>query len=173
MATSNTIIWLKLRTLIFGHPLSTQNAEHAKVGVGGGVPIFGSDIISSEGYMGTVAAILVIAANTPFAGLPILLILMARDSYVPRYFKNLGDRLVYNTGIWLLLLVSLTLILIFQGDTHMMLPLYAIGVLLSFALTGIGLALHTWKTKEQRWASDFGIFSFGGVVSFLVFLVFA
>ena len=136
-----------------------------------GLIVFGRTILYYL-LMVTVAAILVIAANTPFAGLPILLSLMARDGYVPRYFKNLGDRLVYNTGIWFLLTVSVVLILVFHGDTHMMLPLYAIGVLLSFALTGIGLARHTWKEKEKRWVSDFSIFSFGGTVSFLVFLVF-
>lgn len=50
MANNNRLLWLKLRTSIFGHPLATQNAEEAKVGVLGGVPVFGSDIISSEGY---------------------------------------------------------------------------------------------------------------------------
>lgn len=122
--------------------------------------------------MGTAAAILVIAANTPFAGLPILLSLMARDGNAPRYFKNLGDRLVYSVGIWTLFLVSLVLIVIFEGDTHMMLPLYAIGVLLSFALTGFGLAKHVLKEKGKNWVSDLVVFAFGGALSFLVFLVF-
>lgn len=122
--------------------------------------------------MVTAAAILVIAANTPFAGFPILLSLMARDGSAPRYFKNLGDRLVYSVGIWALFFISIILILIFHGDTHMMLPLYAIGVLLSFSLTGMGLALHAWKEREKNWISDFAIFVFGGALSFLVFLVF-
>ncbi|HVJ50407.1 APC family permease [Desulfitobacterium sp.] len=122
--------------------------------------------------MGTAAAILVIAANTPFAGFPILLSLMARDGCAPRYFKNLGDRLVYSVGIWTLFFISIFLILIFQGDTHMMLPLYAIGVLLSFALTGTGLARHIWHEKEKNWVYDFSVFAFGGTLSFLVFLVF-
>lgn len=136
-----------------------------------GVIVFGKNILYYI-LMGTAAAILVIAANTPFAGLPILLSLMARDGYAPRYFKNLGDRLVYSVGIWTLFVVSIILIIVFHGDTHMMLPLYAIGVLLSFALTGIGLAKHTWQEKGAKWKSDFAIFSFGGIVSFLVFLVF-
>ena len=50
MANISKLFWLKLRTIIFGHPLSSQNADEAKVGVRGGVPVFGSDIISSEGY---------------------------------------------------------------------------------------------------------------------------
>jgi amino acid transporter len=120
----------------------------------------------------TAAGILIIGANTSFAGLPILLSLMAKDGNVPRYFKNLGDRLVYNVGIWALMLVSLILILTFNGNTHSMMPLYAIGVFISFTLTGIGLAKYTWINKEKNWIMDFIIFTFGGVVSFMVFLVF-
>ncbi len=122
--------------------------------------------------MGAAAAILIIASNTPFAGLPILLSLMARDGYTPRYFKNLGDRLVYSAGIWTLFLVSGLLIIVFHGDTHTMLPLYAIGVFISFTLTGTGLAKHVWQERGARWQSDFVIFCFGGIVSFLVLLVF-
>ncbi|MDQ7094503.1 APC family permease [Desulfosporosinus sp. PR] len=122
--------------------------------------------------MGTAAAILIIASSTPYAGLPILLGLMARDGYTPRYFKNLGDRLVYSVGIWTLFFVSCVLIIIFHGDTHTMLPLYAIGVFISFSLTGAGLAKNTWQEKGPKWKSDFAIFCFGGIVSFLVLLVF-
>jgi amino acid transporter len=137
-----------------------------------GMSIFGNTNIFYYILMVTAAGILIIGANTSFAGLPILLSLMAKDGNIPRYFKNLGDRLVYSMGIWSLLFISLLLILIFQGNTHSMLPLYAIGVFISFALTGIGLAKNTWQTKEGRWFSDFIIFSFGGIISFLIFLVF-
>ncbi|KJR49274.1 Amino acid permease [Desulfosporosinus sp. I2] len=122
--------------------------------------------------MATAAAILVIASSTPYAGLPILLSLIARQGYAPRYFKNLGDRLVYSVGIWTLFIVSSLLIIIFHGDTHSMLPLYAIGVFISFTLTGIGLAKHTWQERRGNWKLDFMIFSFGGIVSFLVLLIF-
>jgi len=136
-----------------------------------GLIIFGKNILYFV-LMGTAALILVIASSTPYAGLPILLSLMARDGYTPRYFKNLGDRLVYSAGIWTLFLVSSLLIVVFHGDTHTMLPLYAIGVFISFTLTGTGLAKHIWKERGEKWRSDFAIFSFGGVVSFLVLLVF-
>ena len=118
------------------------------------------------------ALILVIAANTSFAGLPILLNLMARDGYMPRYFKNLGDRLVYDKGIWLLTIIGIVLVIIFKGDTHLMIPLYAVGVLIGFALTGIGLSKHTFRVKKRNWLGDFLVFSFGGFVSTVVFLVF-
>jgi len=118
------------------------------------------------------AVILVIASNTSFAGLPILLNLMARDGYAPRYFKNLGHRLVYDKGIWLLTIIGSLLVIIFEGNTHLMIPLYAVGVLIGFALTGIGLAKRTYIVKNQNWLSDFIIFSFGGIVSAIIFMVF-
>ena len=136
-----------------------------------GLIIFGKTIPYFV-LMGTTAAILIIASSTPYAGLPILLSLMARDGYAPRYFKNLGDRLVYSAGIWTLFLVSSLLVIVFHGDTHTMIPLYAIGVFISFTLTGTGLAKHVWKERGEKWISDFAIFSFGGIVSFLVLLVF-
>ena len=136
-----------------------------------GVIVFGRTVLYYV-LMATAAAILIIAANTPFAGLPILLNLMARDGYAPRYFKNLGDRLVYSVGIWTLLVVSILLIILFHGNTQSMLPIYAIGVLLSFALTGFGLANHTWREKHGKWLSDLVVFAFGGTLSFLVFVVF-
>lgn len=136
----------------------------------GGI-IFGRTILYYV-LMATAASILIIASSTPYAGLPILLSLMARDGFAPRYFKNLGDRLVYSVGIWTLFIISSLLIIVFQGDTHTMLPLYAIGVFISFSLTGIGLAKYTWQEKGVKWKSDFAVFTFGGVVSFLVLLVF-
>jgi len=122
--------------------------------------------------MASGVTILIIASNTPFVGLPILLSLMARDGYAPRYFKNLGDRLVYSAGIWTLSIISLLLILIFRGDTHAMLPLYAMGVFVGFSLTGIGLAKHVLQVREGNWKSDLVIFSFGGVICAIVFVVF-
>ncbi|MDR3600933.1 MAG: APC family permease [Desulfosporosinus sp.] len=136
-----------------------------------GLIIFGRTLLYFV-LMGTAAAILVIASSTPYAGLPILLSLMARDGYTPRYFKNLGDRLVYSAGIWTLFIVSSLLIVVFHGDTHTMLPLYAIGVFISFTLTGTGLAKHVWQTKGAKWKSDFVVFCFGGIISFLVLIIF-
>ncbi len=136
-----------------------------------GLLVFGRSIMYYV-LMAGIAIILVIAANTPFVGLPILLSLMARDGYAPRYFKNLGDRLVYSSGIWFLSLISLLLILIFEGDTHSMLPLYAIGVFISFSLTGFGLARHCLQSKPKGYLRDLPIFLFGGLISFAVFLIF-
>ncbi|MDP4159310.1 MAG: amino acid permease, partial [Bacillota bacterium] len=136
-----------------------------------GLLIFGKTMMYYI-LMAGIALILVIAANTPFVGLPILLSLMARDGYAPRYFKNLGDRLVYSSGIWTLSIIGLLLIIVFEGDTHSMLPLYAIGVFISFSLTGLGLAKHCIESKPKGYYRDLAIFSFGGVISFLMFIIF-
>lgn len=122
--------------------------------------------------MGSAACILVIAANTPFAAMPILLSTMARDGYAPRYFKNLGDRLVFSVGIWALMIISMLLILLFKGNTHMMMPLYAIGVMISFSLISFSLARYTWQGKSGKWKSNLLIFIFGGTLSFIILLVF-
>lgn len=136
-----------------------------------GLLIFGKTMMYYI-LMAGIALILVIAANTPFVGLPILLSLMARDGYAPRYFKNRGDRLVYSAGIWTLSIIGVLLIIVFEGDTHSMLPLYAIGVFISFSLTGFGLAKHCIESKPKSYYLDLAIFSFGGVISFLMFLIF-
>lgn len=136
-----------------------------------GLIIFGKTIMYYI-LMAGIAIILVIAANTPFVGLPILLSIMARDGYAPRYFKNLGDRLVYSAGIWTLSIIGILLIILFEGDTHSMLPLYAIGVFISFSLTGFGLAKHCLESKPKGYYKDLIIFLFGGLISFLVFILF-
>jgi amino acid transporter len=136
-----------------------------------GLIVFGKTIFYYV-LMGCAASILIIASNTPFAGFPILLNLMARDTYAPRYFKNMGDRLVFNTGIWTLCLISVPFIIFFKGNTHSMLALYAIGVLLSFSFTGFGMARYVLHDKKKGWQSDLVIFLFGGLLSFFVFLIF-
>ena len=90
------------------------------------------------------AAILVLAANTSFADFPRLASLMARDRFLPQQFKNVGDRLVFSNGILLLALFSALLVWIFRGDTSRLIPLYAVGVFLSFTLSQAGMVRHWW-----------------------------
>ncbi len=94
-------------------------------------------------------AILVLAANTSFAGFPRLASILARDRFVPRQLANVGDRLVFSNGIVILGVGAFGLIFFFGGDVHSLIPLYAIGVFLSFTLAQTGLVLHWWKSSEQ------------------------
>lgn len=94
-------------------------------------------------------AILAIAANTSFAGFPLLSSIMARDQWMPRMFLSRGDRLVYQNGIIILGLTAIFLIVIFQGNTTNLIPLYAIGVYMSFTIAMLSLAVKTWRNRKQ------------------------
>ena len=93
----------------------------------------------------TTAAILILAANTAFAGFPRLASLLAKDRFLPRQLTNLGDRLVFSNGIVLLAVFSALLIWAFRGDTSRLIPLYAVGVFLSFTLSQAGMVIHFWR----------------------------
>jgi amino acid transporter len=92
--------------------------------------------------------ILILAANTAFAGFPRLSALMARDGFLPRQLTYRGSRLVYSRGIMALALLSSFLIVIFQASVTRLIPLYAIGVFLSFTLAQSGMALRWWRSGQ-------------------------
>ncbi len=94
--------------------------------------------------------ILAVAANTSFAGFPRLAAILAGDSFLPRQLKQIGDRLVFNNGILLLSLGTAILIVVFQGDTHLLIPLFAVGVFLAFTLSQAGMVVHWIRNKEWQ-----------------------
>ena len=94
------------------------------------------------------AAILVLAANTAFADFPRLSSLLARDRFLPRQFANRGDKLVFSNGIIILAVFSSILIVAFGGDTSRLIPLYAVGVFLSFTLSQAGMVKHWLKVRR-------------------------
>jgi amino acid transporter len=95
------------------------------------------------------AAILVLAANTAFADFPRLSSLLARDRFLPRQFANRGDRLVFSNGIVILAIFSGVLVIAFGGDTSRLIPLYAVGVFLSFTLSQSGMVVH-WLRERSK-----------------------
>jgi amino acid transporter len=97
------------------------------------------------------AAILIVAANTAFADFPRLSSIMARDRFLPRQLSNLGDRLVFSNGIILLAGAAGLLIIVFEGDTHALIPLYAVGVFLAFTLSQSGMVMHHIRQKKGRY----------------------
>ncbi len=96
-------------------------------------------------------AILLLAANTAFAGFPRLASILAEKKYLPKQLTSLGDRLSFSNGIVLLAVVSSILIIIFGGETHLLIPLYAVGVFSAFSLSQLGMVSHWFKKKTQRW----------------------
>jgi amino acid transporter len=94
---------------------------------------------------GTTALILILAANTSFADFPRLSSLLARDRFMPRQFATRGDKLVFSNGIIILAVFSGVLVAAFGGDTSRLIPLYAVGVFLSFTLSQVGMVRHWLK----------------------------
>jgi amino acid transporter len=95
------------------------------------------------------AAILVLAANTAFADFPRLSSLLARDRFLPRQLANRGDRLVFSNGIIILSIFSGLLVIAFGGDTSRLIPLYAVGVFLSFTLSQSGMVVHWLRERAN------------------------
>ena len=96
------------------------------------------------------AIILVMAANTAFAGFPRLAAILAQDGFLPRQFTYRGSRLVFSKGIMALALVAGLLIVVFDASVTRMIPLYAIGVFLSFTLSQVGMARRWWKSGHLQ-----------------------
>ncbi len=115
--------------------------------------------------------ILCLAANTSFADFPRLASILARDRYLPHQFANLGDRLVFSNGILALALVSSALIVIFGGTTTRLIPLYAIGVFMSFTLSQSGMVVRWWRRRGPHWQAKALINGFGALVTGVVFIV--
>ena len=118
------------------------------------------------------AAILVLAANTSFADFPRLSSLLARDRFLPRQFANRGDKLVFSNGILILAVFSGILVVIFGGDTSRLIPLYAVGVFLSFTLSQLGMVRRWYSTKAARWRKSLAINALGAAATFVVLCVF-
>ncbi len=117
--------------------------------------------------------ILVLAANTSFADFPRLSSLLARDHFVPRQFANLGERLVFSNGILVLAGFAALLLVVFGGETHALIPLYAVGVFISFTLSQSGMVRHWWHERGAGWRHRLLINGVGAVATGVVTLVIA
>jgi len=95
--------------------------------------------------------ILVVAANTSFADFPRVASILAKDGYAPRQLSSLGDRLVFSNGMLLLAGLTGLLIVVFNGDTHALIPLFAVGVFLAFTLSQAGMVVHWLRARGPLW----------------------
>jgi hypothetical protein len=132
--------------------------------------VFGDNVLYAAVQIAT-ALILIIAANTSFAGFPLLSSLIARDGFLPRPLSNIGDRLVFSNGIILLGALASVLLVAFGGDTHALLPLYAIGVFLSFTLSQSGMVVHWFRLKTPNWQREAVINGIGATATLVVLIV--
>ena len=137
-----------------------------------GRAVFGSGFLYAVLQAAT-AGILILAANTSFADFPRLSSILARDGFAPHQLANLGDRLVFSNGILLLGVFSSVLIAIFRGHTHALIPLYAVGVFLSFTLSQTGMVIHWRRLRTPRWRLKAAVNGFGAMVTATVLVVVA
>ena len=117
--------------------------------------------------------ILVLAANTAYADFPRLASLLARDRYLPRQMMNQGDRLAFSNGIIGLSIFAGILLVLYGGDTHSLIPLYMIGVFVSFTLSQAGMVEHWRRLRGPGWKTSALINGFGAVVTGIVLIVVA
>lgn len=134
--------------------------------------IFGRNILYFV-VQGSTALILILAANTAYADFPRLSSLLSRDGFLPRQLGSLGDRLVFSNGIIGLSLAAIFLIILFQGDTHQLIPLYAVGVFLSFTLSQTGMIRHHLRTRHFGWQKSLVFNTLGAIATCLVLMVIA
>lgn len=152
--------------------------------------IYGGQGLAYLALIAGTAIILIMAANTAFADFPRLGALHAGDGFLPRQMTFRGSRLVYSKGIIALAILASLLIVVFQANVTRMIPLYAIGVFLSFTLSQSGMAKRWWKAghlkpgdelvepgstihHEKRWKFKMVINGFGAICTFIVMIVFA
>jgi amino acid transporter len=117
------------------------------------------------------ALILFLAVNTSFNAFPRLAAILAGDGYMPRQFSFRGDRLAFSYGIVILAGVAGLLLIVFQGDTHLLIPLYSVGVFVCFTLSQIGMVRHWIADRGSGWWWRAAINAFGGLLTLVVLLV--
>ena len=135
-----------------------------------GLAVFGGHGIGFYLLQLSTAMILAVAANTGFSAFPILAFNMAKDKYMPHAFMDRGDRLGYSNGIISLAVGAIILILIFHGQTNMLIPLYAVGVFVPFTLSQSGMIIHWFREREGLWLGKAFINLVGALISLALVL---
>lgn len=121
---------------------------------------------------GTTALILILAANTGYSAFPLLAVNLANDKFIPRMFTVRGDRLGYSNGIIMLGILSIILIIVFEGQTEHLIPLYAVGVFIPFTLSQTGMIIKWIRQRPKGWIPKLIINSTGALISFIVTMMF-
>ena len=117
------------------------------------------------------AMILVLAANTSYADFPRLASVLAQDKFFPRQLLAVGDRLVFSNGIIVLGGLSSILIWLFNAETHSLIPLYSVGVFISFTLSQAGMSVHHYKYREKNWRRGLALNATGAFATMIVAIV--
>ena len=133
--------------------------------------VYGDDTIPFFLFQAFTAVLLVLAANTSFNAFPRLLAILAVDGHMPRQFSFRGDRLAFSWGIIMLASVAAGLVVLFQGETHLLIPLYAVGVFIDFTISQAGMVRHWLRERTPGWQRRLSINAFGCVLTGVVAVV--
>ena len=115
--------------------------------------------------------ILILAANTAYNGLPQLLYILAHDGYVPRQFSSRGTKLSFSNGIVFIFIAASLLIIGFKSEVHALIPLYSVGVFISFTIAQYGMFKKWRTTREKNWQYKCWINGFGAMVTAVVSVI--
>jgi amino acid transporter len=133
--------------------------------------VYGAGSIPFFLFQGFTALLLVLAANTSFNAFPRLLAILATDGFMPRQFSFRGDRLAFSYGIIVLATVAAFLIWLFEGETHLIIPLYAVGVFIDFTISQAGMIRHWRRERPPGWRRRLAINAFGCSLTAVVAVV--
>jgi amino acid transporter len=129
---------------------------------------YGNDSIMFYLFQAFTALILFLAANTSFNAFPRLAAILATDGYMPRQMTFRGDRLAFTLGIVILSVLAIGLLVAFGGNTTALIPLYSIGVFVSFTISQGGMVRHWLTEKSAGWRWRLGINGLGAILTGLV-----
>jgi amino acid transporter len=133
--------------------------------------IYGDRTIPFFLFQAFTALLLVLAANTSFNAFPRLLAILASDGFIPRQFSFRGDRLAFSYGIIVLASIAAALIVLFGGETHLLIPLYAVGVFIDFTISQSGMIRHWRRERPPGWRRRLAINAFGCALTAVVAVV--
>jgi amino acid transporter len=138
-----------------------------------GAAIFGDGTVLFVALQVATALILFLAVNTSFNAFPRLAAILAGDGFMPRQLAFRGDRLAFSWGIVILAGVACALLVVFQGDTHLLIPLYSVGVFVCFTLSQAGMVRHWLRSRESGWRWRATVNGIGGLLTLVVLAVVA
>jgi len=133
--------------------------------------VYGDGSVPFFLFQGFTALLLFLAANTSFNAFPRLLAILAGDAHMPRQFSFRGDRLAFSYGIIALAVVASLLIVAFDGETHLLIPLYAVGVFIDFTIAQAGMIRHWLRERPPGWQRRLAINAFGCTLTAVVAVV--
>jgi amino acid transporter len=136
-----------------------------------GRAVFGGDSVLYYVLQFFTAAILILSANTAFADFPRLSAVIARDGFMPRQLAHRGDRLAFSNGIIALAVASAALLVAFEANVTLLVPLFAVGLFLSFTLSQAGMVVHHWRLREPHWRAGLAVNALGAGATAVVLVV--